>query len=181
MSAEISFTKRAAAELSRCFNGITVRQNRHKSTSNESQTTSGSTSKDLQKPLINETTQLISSKISGKQMVNNYNKSNNNGNIVMNSVMSGGLNTPNCTPRRGSRNGQPPPQAPPKTWRARRKNYFLSLKKPKSMEELWIDTRFLINFFTYFTSLDRCVLAQVSNHFYSIRFYEIYSIQSHYF
>ncbi len=155
MSAEVSFTKRAAAELSRCFNGISVsRQNKNKATNND-QTTSTSTSKDINnKPLINETTQLINSKICGKQQISvNTNKNSN----TSKNLIKQGFNTPT----RGPRTGQTPPKAPPKTWRARRKNYLLSLPKAKYLDELWTDVKFLAKWFAYFTPLERCVLAQV--------------------
>jgi len=176
MSAEVSFTKRAAAELSRCFNGISVsRQNKNKATNND-QTTSTSTSKDINnKPLINETTQLFNSKICGKQQISvNTNK---NGNTSKNLIKQG-FNTPTSTPTRGPRTGQTPPKAPPKTWRARRKNYLLSLPKAKYLDELWTDVKFLAKWFAYFTPLERCILAQVLQNFFLFHFLEIRSFCS---
>ncbi|XP_074601504.1 uncharacterized protein LOC141855382 isoform X2 [Brevipalpus obovatus] len=55
----------------------------------------------------------------------------------------------------------PPPRAPPKTWRARCTNYLLNLRKSATLDDLWYDTNLLRNFFFYFSSKDRCVLAQV--------------------
>lgn len=59
---------------------------------------------------------------------------------------------------------RPPPRAPPKTRRARRKNYLLNLQKPTSQFELFRDVKFLRQFFSVFSPIDRCVLAQVSSH-----------------
>ena len=66
--------------------------------------------------------------------------------------------TKQCRP---SRNGPPPP-TPPKTTRARRKNYLLSLNKPNNVEELFVNNKFLNRFFSYFVSIERCTLTQVS-------------------
>lgn len=172
MSAEVSFTKRAAAELSRCFNGINVRQNKNKSATaanvgataegHSAQANRPKTAGDHQKPLITESTQLISNQRNGgKQLSNNsYNKSLNQSNNQQ-KVANDSAKTPNGTPRRGSRTGLPPPQAPPKTSRARRKNYLLSLQKAKYVDELWTEPKFLLRLFAYFSPLDRCLLAQV--------------------
>ncbi|XP_054159279.1 F-box/LRR-repeat protein 16-like [Oppia nitens] len=161
MSAEVSFTKRAAQELSRCFNGITVRQNRSKAQStaaNNADNTSQQPINGNQKPLINESTQLI-----GKTQLTNYvnNRSNNSCHNLNLSPKFNHKVTPNGTPRRGSRNGLLPPQAPPKTWRARRKNYLLNVQRAKYIDELWSDNKFLMKFFTYFSPIERCLLAQV--------------------
>lgn len=163
MSAEVSFTKRAAAELSRCFNGISVsRQNKkssniNNSSQNQSSSTTSSSSKDVptqNRPLIGETTLLLN-KSGGKSVPVT---------IIKNSAANAKqvIPSPVGTPRRGSRTGQPPPQAPPKTWRARRKNYLLGVTRAKYLNELWSDAKFLAHFFKYFSSLDRCVLAQVN-------------------
>lgn len=59
------------------------------------------------------------------------------------------------------------PKAPPKTNRARLRNYLLSLnnQKPKCVEELWKDEKFLKLLFQHFSPIDRCKLAQVSSNY----------------
>ncbi|RWS31614.1 hypothetical protein B4U80_04611 [Leptotrombidium deliense] len=222
MSAEVSFTKRAAAELSRCFNGLTVsRGNSSKkspinpsSSSNAANASNASSAKEKEansagvgggnksQPILEETSLLlsgISAKVSktiasvtsssdSNTSVNNSTnhckispKRVNVANIAVKcetlisktnttitpfksancnpnaNVMTGGKQSVPGTP---SRKG-PPPRAPPKTQRARRKNYLLSLRKPFTVDDLWMDSLFLNKFFNHYTSKERCVLSQI--------------------
>lgn len=56
---------------------------------------------------------------------------------------------------------RPPPPVHRKTSIARRKNFLLSLQKPSQLEDLVRDFNFLHEFFSYFSSKERTVLAQV--------------------
>ncbi|RWS11376.1 F-box/LRR-repeat protein 16-like protein, partial [Dinothrombium tinctorium] len=212
---EVSFTKRAAAELSRCFNGLTVSRggSSKKSSGNASSSSSstasaiGSISKEKEansgsrsQSLIEETTFLLSglksSKNASKDSASEIHSNGNycakvnqkqptvtpcapfksetlitKTNTTITPFKSSSSNASNAKTGNGTgkqsapgtpnRKAGPPPRAPPKTSRARRKNFLLSLQKPKSLDELWSDRSFLNKFFFYFTAKERCILSQV--------------------
>lgn len=178
MSAEFSFTKRAAVELSRCFNGLTVlRSSSRKSAGSSAQASSTSSSPPSAAPnptaLCTDTKPLIGSEVKTQSKTKHHSPSktvsSSSVTVIKPKLMASTKSLKNTSdvaqsaPRRGSRNGLPPPQAPPKTSRARRKNYLLSLSRPRTVEELLSDKRYLNRLFSYFTPIERCILAQVSH------------------
>jgi len=220
MTTEVSFTKRAAAELSRCFNSLSVSKNSSNkkptgtapstlssSTTSTNTTSTGSThastsstpnvssfkvhtfssiiSKDKEanskvlkvqneSSIYSEKSSKNSPSIktntdnnSRKQSLDHYHATHSRPNLqfagIKNYFEEALMNKSNCLNRFGYNHARkpPPPKAPPKTTRARQINYLLNLRKPKTSTEMWKDAKFLSNFFLYFTSKERCLLAQV--------------------
>lgn len=83
---------------------------------------------------------------------------------ISETITSNQIHLINMTPskqRRPSRHGPPPPVSK-KTLSARRINYLLNLKKPKTLPELFVNDTFLRQFFSYVSPIDNCTLVQVS-------------------
>lgn len=268
MSAEVSFTKRAAAELSRCFNGLTVNRagnsgsttgsvasstnsskksttsstgsasgpSTSSSTHSTSSTASSSSfllnqevivhnnsssskySKDRKdhtiESSVSETTSLLSKKSHHPSSGQSNSTTTTNKSSAI-TIMRDGISIPNSVQtlitkantslspfkhhslgnrqqqqNDSSSNGhhhhfakgckstcsssknensqcpstpsrRPPPPVHRKTSIARRKNFLLSLQKPSQLEDLVRDFNFLHEFFSYFSSKERTVLAQV--------------------
>lgn len=82
---------------------------------------------------------------------------------ISETITSNQIHLINMTPskqRRPSRHGPPPPVSK-KTLSARRINYLLNLKKPKTLPELFVNDTFLRQFFSYVSPIDNCTLVQV--------------------
>ncbi|KAI1301908.1 F-box/LRR-repeat protein 16 [Halotydeus destructor] len=173
MSAEVSFTKRAAAELSRCFNGLTVsRSGSKKSTSGPTASSSASgtnncSAKDKEKQLPSTETTFLLAKNSSKGPGRGSDE------IISGQTLITKANT-TISPLK-ARNGHPVaqcsaskpgtpshrPPVPRKTSIVRRINFISRLTKPRTLKDLWMDQPFLSTFFHFFTSKDRTVLSQV--------------------
>lgn len=185
MSAEVSFTKRAAAELSRCFNGLTVNRNGSKkqtaaggASSSTAPSSPAPSVKEKDGGKANETTFLLTSKASSKSQVPHQIIGNSSQTLITkaNTTISPlkashqqslvtNLNakaTKTGAQGPGTPSRRPPPPAPRKTSLARRKNYLLGLSKPRTTKDLWKDFPFLSNLFCFFTPKERTLLTQVS-------------------
>lgn len=143
MSAEVSFTKRAAAELSRCFNGLTVRGKAGSAVTagpGGGATVMPGTASGL--PSTNGGNGglvgggAVSSKNTGGQLT----------------VRTEGTSSPAAIERRKLSRGE-------KSFRVR--EFWAKLAKPTSIRELWADPAFLERFFSYFPIAERCGMAQV--------------------
>lgn len=145
MSAEVSFTKRAAAELSRCFNGLTI--NRAANSSNPIATAS-----------------VPSSTNSPKRSTASSTGSRSGPSTSSSTHSTSSTRSSSSFPLNISSRKAPPPPIFRKTSLARRKNFLLSLRKPLKLEDLVRDFNFLHYFFSYFPPKERTVLAQVSLH-----------------
>ncbi|XP_015785574.1 F-box/LRR-repeat protein 16 [Tetranychus urticae] len=220
MSAEVGYTKRTTAELSRCFNGLSLSRNNYKnngSTANGSAASSKSVNneeddeldavtKSFQEQNLRERSgeklnglsnqickeeKVLKNGASPNHQSNgrtiiplyeselflkiqykanlmdseetkdfDYNDSNDNDSneamITQSPTIINLFEACQLTPSK-----RPPPVAPPKTSKARRRNFLLSLQKPATEFELLRDVKFLHYFFRFFTSRDRCLLAQV--------------------
>lgn len=161
MSAEVSFTKRAAAELSRCFNGLTVRGKGSAVTAGPGGVgggVGGGGGGGMAPPgaLLPATNGGLPSTANGGTVGGSVpsSKLTSAGQLTIRTAGEGSLSsvTGAVQERRKLSRGE-------KSFRVR--EFWAKLAKPTSCRELWSDPVFLERFFAYFPMTDRCGLAQV--------------------
>ncbi|KAG8194688.1 hypothetical protein JTE90_028003 [Oedothorax gibbosus] len=136
MAAEVSFTKRAAAELSRRFNGLTVRRSAASTLPPATTSTSGAPHGQPIPPAPTTASAKVTSWV--VEGVKRQQQQGNSTRVI----------------------AQQQPKPPPN----KQANRIAELvaNKPRTLDELWLDPGFLATLFFYFPSLERTVLAQVS-------------------